>query len=218
MGWRVGGKALASNLLLQIWTHLKQLTIPTPSLMVQQLFYNDIHILMNVLCNFLNQFSNVVLYVGLQLKSAKEQNPFKCFSYALSPFTKNPVDLEKMIWHRTYPIPSEHVRCHVLAQDDDIPQLIAQYRLEYAVAVILINDVDNYALASPSLHSVAPQAGIPVIVITSQDGETLLSILNEYKHPGEVIAHIVSNTSGSSLWSTSSCGRQRISRCQTLNF
>ena len=132
---------------------------------------------MNVLCNFLNQFSNVVLYVGLQLKSAKEQNPFKCFSYALSLFTKNPVDLEKMIWHRTYPIPSEHVRCHVLAQDDDIPQLIAQYRLEYAVAVILINDVDNYALASPSLHSVAPQAGIPVIVITSQDGETLLSIL-----------------------------------------
>ena len=137
------------------------------------------------------------LYTGLQLKSAKEKerNPFTCFSYALSPLSKEPVDLEKMIWHRAYPIQSEHIRCHVLDQNDTIPQLIAQYHREHARAVILINDADNYSLASPSLHGDAPQVDIPVIVVSSQDGETLMSTLDECKRPP--LAHIVPSNSES---------------------
>jgi len=57
-----------------------------------------------------------------------------------------------MIWHKDYPIQSEHIRCHGFAPDDDIPQLIAQYHRDHARAVILVNDADNYTLASPSLH------------------------------------------------------------------
>ena len=150
--------------------------------------------------------------VGLQLKSSRQQKPFKCFSYALSPFTKEPVDLEKMIWHRGYPIQSEHIRCHVLAQDDDILQLIAQYHREHARAVVVINNADNYALASPSLLGDAPRADIPVVVVSSQDGEALLSTLEEYKQPGEVIAQIVPKDSESSASKTSTLGRTKSSK------
>ena len=114
-----------------------------------------------------------------------------------------------MIWHRTYPIQSEHIRCHVLVTGDDIPQLIAQYHLEHARAVILINDANNYALASPSLYGGEPQANIPVVVVTSTDGEMLLSTLDEYKHPGEVIAQIVAKDSDSSASKTFSLGRTK---------
>ena len=112
-----------------------------------------------------------------------------------------------MIWHGCYPIQSVHIRCHVLAQDDDLPRLIAQYHCEHAQAVVVINDADNYTLASLSLLGDAPQADIPVIVVSSQDGEALMSTLDECKQPGEVIAQIVPISSGSSAWSTSSHSR-----------
>ena len=150
-----------------------------------------------------------ILFVGLQLKSAKHQKPFKCFSYALSPLTKEPVDMEKMIWHRDYPIQSEHNRCHVLNLDDNIPKLIAQYKHEYARAVILINNADNYTLTLPSLHGDAPQADIPVIVVTSQDGETLMSTLNEFKNSREVIAQIIPRDSIPFTRIASTVGRTR---------
>ena len=133
-----------------------------------------------------------------------------CFSYALSPLTKEPVDVEKRIWHRAHPIQSEHIRCHVLTQNDKIPQLIAQYHREHARAVILINDADNYTLASPFLQGDAQQADIPVIVVTSQDGETLMTTLDEYKHPP--LAHIVPSNSGSFGY-MSSPGKTRTSTC-----
>ena len=169
--------------------------------------------LMMFLCMLSESIINAsILLVGLQLKSAKEQQSFKCFSYAPSFFTKEPVDVEKMVWHRAYPIQSEHIRCHVLVPDDDIPQLIAQYHREHARAVILINNADNYTLASPSLHGDAPQVDIPVIVVTSQDGETLMSTLDEYNHPGEVIAQIVSKHSESSTGKTSTLSRAKASK------
>ena len=112
-----------------------------------------------------------------------------------------------MIWHGRYPIQSEHIRCHVLTQSDDIPRLIARYHREHAQAVVVINDADNYTLASLSLHGDAPHADIPVIVVSSQDGEALMSTLEECKQPGEVIAQIVPISSGSSARSTSSHSR-----------
>ena len=126
---------------------------------------------------------------GLQLKSAQNQKLLKCFSYVLSPFTKGPVSLEKMIWHQDYQIGSEHIRCHVLKLGDDIPKLIAQYHQESAQAVILINTANNYTLASPFLYGDV-RMNIPVIVITSFDGDILLSVINDCA-PGEVLAQIV---------------------------
>ena len=126
---------------------------------------------------------------GLQLISARSKKLLKCFSYVLSPFTKGPVSLEKLIWHQAYPICSEHIRCHMLKSEDDIPKLIAQYHHESAQAVILINTANNYTLASPSLHGDV-QMDIPIIVITSLDGERLYSIINDYP-TGEVVAQIV---------------------------
>ena len=126
---------------------------------------------------------------GLQLKSAQNQKLLNCFSYVLSPFTKGPVSLEKVILHQDYQIGSEHIRCHVLKLGDDIPKLIAQYHQESAQAVILINTVNRYTLASPSLYGDV-QMNIPVIVITSSDGERLLSVINDCA-PGGVLAQIV---------------------------
>ena len=137
-------------------------------------------------------------YTGLQLieKTAVSQRPFKCFSYATSPIPQEPVTVEKtIIWHRPYAIQSEHVRCHMLTPDDNIPELIVQYSKQDAQAVVLINTANNYSLASPSLHGDA-QMDIPVIVITFPDGEILLSIINDCP-PGEVLAQIVPQQSPS---------------------
>ena len=82
----------------------------------------------------------------------------------------------------------------MLDSDDDIPKRIAQYRQESAQAVILINTANNYTLASPSLHGDV-QMDIPVIVVTSSDGDILLSIINDCP-PGEVVAQIVPKHSG----------------------
>lgn len=140
------------------------------------------------LCQFLNLF-----HTGLQLieKSAGSQKPFKSFSYATSPVTKEPVTVEKtLIWHRAYSIQSEHVRCHVLTPDDNIPELIIKYSRQHAQAVVLINTANNYTLISHSLLCDAASSDIPVLVVTSQDGEELLSILNEFK-PGDVLVQIL---------------------------
>ena len=145
---------------------------------------------------------------GLQLKRAKNQKLLVCFSYVLSPFTKGPVSLEKLICHQAYPICSEHIRCHVLNSDDDIPKLIGQYHHESAQAVILINTANNYTLASSSLHGDA-QMDIPVIVITLFDGEVLLSVINDYP-PGEVLAQIVPKDSGFLLAQSPSVRRRRL--------
>ena len=96
----------------------------------------------------------------------------------------------------------------MLNSDDNIPKLIAQYHHESAQAVILINAANNYTLASPSLHGDA-QLDIPVIVITSLDGEILLSIINDYP-PGEVLAQIVPKDSGFLLAQSPSIRRRRI--------
>ena len=82
----------------------------------------------------------------------------------------------------------------MLKSEDDIPKLIAQYHHESAQAVILINSANNYTLASPSLRGDV-QMDIPVIVITSSDGDILLSVISGCP-PGEVLAQIVPKYSG----------------------
>ena len=99
-----------------------------------------------------------------------------------------------MIWHRSYGIESEHVRCHMLTPDDNIPELIVQYSKQHAQAVVLINTANNYTLVSHSLLHDAACSDIPVVVVTSQDGEKLLSILDAYK-PGDVLVQILQKDS-----------------------
>ena len=133
---------------------------------------------------------------GLQLieKCAVSQRPFKCFSYATSPITQEPVTVEKtIIWHRPYAIQSEHIRCHVLTPDDNIEELIVQYSKQHAQAVVLVNTANNYTLVSHSLLCDVC-SDIPVVVVTSQDGEELLSILDTY-NTGDVLVQILNKDS-----------------------
>ena len=136
-------------------------------------------------------------HTGLQLikKSAESPRPFKCFSYATSPITQEPVTVEKtVIWHRPYAIQSEHVRCHVLIPEDNIPELIVQYSRQHAQAVVLVNTANNYSLVSHSLLCDEACSDIPILVVTSQDGEELLSILNTY-NTGDVLVQILNKDS-----------------------
>lgn len=98
--------------------------------------------------------------------------------------------MEKLIWHGTSAIQSEHIRCHVLCSNDDISQILAQYHCQHAQAVVLINNANNYTLALSML-----QVDIPVLVMTSEDGDKLLSILRTYAHPGDILAQIRPNDS-----------------------
>ena len=94
-----------------------------------------------------------------------------------------------MIWHRPYAIQCEHVRCHVLTPDDNIPELIVKYSRQHAQAVLLINTANNYTLICDAACS-----DIPVLVVTSQDGEELLLILDKFK-PGDILVQILQKDS-----------------------
>lgn len=78
----------------------------------------------------------------------------------------------------------------MLHADDDLSQILAQYHHEHAQAVIIINNFNNYTLPLSSL-----QVDIPVLVIKSQDGDKLRSILNTYGHQGDILAQIRLNDS-----------------------
>ena len=78
----------------------------------------------------------------------------------------------------------------MLHSDGDISPTLAQYHLEHARAVILINNANDYTLTLS-----LPQVDIPVLVMTSEDGHKLLSTLSMYPHPGDVLAQIRPNDS-----------------------
>ena len=80
----------------------------------------------------------------------------------------------------------------MLRSDGDISHSLAQYHHERARAVILINNANNYTLTLS-----LPEVHIPVLVMTSQEGHKLLSILSMYAHPGDVLARIRPNDSES---------------------
>lgn len=89
----------------------------------------------------------------------------------------------------------QHIRYHQLQPGDNLNSLVLKYKKSHAVAVVLVNTDDSRQLrpefcgediAAPSKTK---KAGLPMIIISSEDGRKLKEFLNRHD-PGELHAKI----------------------------
>ena len=118
---------------------------------------------------------------GLQLKLDNQDPPFASFTYALCLLAIElaPVDWKLLV---TKNMDCEHVRCYEIQTGDNLPELIASFQMAHAVAVVLINTSDDYNLHPSFLAGVQEShIYIPVLLLTKNDGMTLLDMLEQSK-------------------------------------
>ena len=115
---------------------------------------------------------------GLQLRMHGQELPFASFTYALPPTVEkpSPVDWKILV---SEDVQSQHIRCHELRPEDNLPQLVAQYQQAYAVATVVINSEDSHTL-NPSYLQGVSLGSYPILVLTQQDGRQLLKLLDQY--------------------------------------
>ena len=104
------------------------------------------------------------------------------YTYAVSPFTEKPVQIDWKIIVNNDDIECQHIRCHALQPGDSIKELVSTFKKALAKAVVLINTQDNYTL-SPELTEGMEQGGFPVVILTKCDGQSLAEFLE--KHYGQ---------------------------------
>ena len=120
-------------------------------------------------------------FPGLQLKTDNQDHPFACFTYALYPLAVKltPVDWKVLV---TKSMECQHVRCYELQTRDNLPELITGFLKTNAVAVVLINTSDDYVLHPSFLTGLQEShIDIPVLLLTKNDGMTLLDMLEQCK-------------------------------------
>ena len=111
-----------------------------------------------------------------------QPHPSVSYTYAVSPFTEKPVQIDWKIIVNNDDIECQHIRCHALQPGDSIKELISTFKKALAKAVVLINTQDNYTL-SPELTEGMEQGGFPVVILTKRDGQSLAEFLE--KHYGQ---------------------------------
>ena len=143
-----------------------------------------------IICTFasLSPFS-----AGLKLRRQATGKDEDCgsFSYALSPLTVAPKDIDwKIIAPSGADIVCDHIHCHEIKPDDNLDMLIAECRANHAVAVVLVNCDDNYSLPE-TVQSSFNKTDYLVLVLTANDGKKLLQTLLEEDDDGDFQAKIL---------------------------
>lgn len=122
---------------------------------------------------------------------------FVSYTYTLTPLMDNPVRVD---WKTLTAegVECEHIRYHHLQPGDTLSSLLAKYKKSHAVAVILVNTEDTRQLRpefcvedSAAAPTKSKKSGLPMIVISSEDGRKLKELLNHHD-PGELHARIES--------------------------
>ena len=114
----------------------------------------------------------------------------KCFTYALSPFTKKLVAVDwKLIVNDE--IQGQHIRCHILQADDNLPELVSSFRKAHAKAVILVNTQESFTLAIKFKAGFDTSNYPVVIVLTKSDGVRLNELLDKAYGRTDIYARIV---------------------------
>ena len=113
------------------------------------------------------------------MKVEGQPHPSVSYTYAVSPFTEKPVQIDWKIIVNNDDIVSEHIRCHALQPGDSIKELVSTFKKALAKAVVFINTQDNYTL-SPELTEGMEQGCFPIVILMKSDGESLVAFLREH--------------------------------------
>lgn len=111
-----------------------------------------------------------------------------CFTYALSPFTKEPVSIDWRIIVNDE-VASQHLRCHVLQLDDNLSELVPTFRKADAKAIVLVNSEENFTFAA-EFESGLDQSSYPIVVLTKSDGTRLVELLDNAYGQTEIYARL----------------------------
>ena len=129
----------------------------------------------------------IIDYTGLQLRLKDQEQPLNRFTYTWAPTTLVPQSIN---WTSVTAedVQYDHIRCHILQEGDDLPLLVTALDANlYSRALILINITNNYHI-DPVFLSAESHWNIPIVVITTDDGNVLTDLLKQ--HPLAIEARV----------------------------
>jgi len=101
-----------------------------------------------------------------------------CFEYEWASIRQTPQPLDwtpVVMYDATY----EHVRCHQLQPEDDLPSLLANLDSSPGTKALLLINNENKFFIQQSLLAEDQVSMYPVLVITSESGKVLTHILKK---------------------------------------
>lgn len=110
---------------------------------------------------------------------AQEKIHLQSFSYACFPLVKEvlPVECIRLIIEDEE---TENIRCHELQLEDNVAQLLRNFREMHAKAVLFINVEENYKIR-PEFLSGVQALDFPVIVVKKSDGNEIIKCIHDYE-------------------------------------
>ena len=119
----------------------------------------------------------IFIVAGLQLK-VKDEEKCQSFGYEWASIQQTPqsFDWTPVIMHDvTY----EHVHCHQMQPEDDLPSLLANLDSRPGTKALLLINSENNFIIHQSLLAEDQVSIYPVLVITSESGKVLTRILEK---------------------------------------
>jgi len=127
----------------------------------------------------------------LKRQATGKSEDFGSYTYALSPLTTAPRNVDwKIVAFSGADVVCEHIYCHEVKPDDNLDDLIAEFRSNHAVAVILLNCDESYSLPK-TVQSSFTKTDYPVLVLAAEDGRKLLKTLLEEDEDGDFLAKVL---------------------------
>ena len=125
---------------------------------------------------------------GIHLRQKDETTLYAIFSYCPAPFMDAPVRVD---WKILTPeaIVSEHICFHKLQHSDNLAELLSHCDSQYTKALFIVNYEDDFTLPQEVLQGEFPQPSFPVCVLSSQEGQQLLRMV-EAHDVGDLLARV----------------------------
>lgn len=117
---------------------------------------------------------NIVCILGLKLRLKGETTILKCFPYALFPTMPESVPVD---WQNfsTKKEETDSILLHELAEEDQLADILDEFKQGYTKAAVLINMTDSYELEEKFVSSIKE---VPFTTVTVQktDGAEIMKL------------------------------------------
>ena len=121
----------------------------------------------------------MLTHAGIQLQTKDHKQPLTSFTYAWAPTTEvtKPLDWTTI---SNEDVQYNHIRCYELQEGNNLSEVVAKVNSnQCAQALILINTENSYHI-DPKFLTGKEQLKLPILVLTSKSGKTLITALSQY--------------------------------------
>ena len=120
------------------------------------------------------------------MRQKEQENPLGSFDYVWAPTTAEP---QPFSWtsFTTESVQFDHIQCYYLKEGDDLPVIVTQLdNNPSAMALVLVNTENTYNIGPNYLPESGTSWAFPIIVVTSETGDKIRTILGEHSEKVEV--------------------------------